>query len=172
MAYSLIAHGQSRPSIGNPTLPLNCTGANLFVAVASGRGTLAVSDSLSNTWSIAVSDFSVSGNGGAIFYCLNPTVGASQTFNTLSGSFDIMNVTAWSGAAASSVLGPTNFADTLTGSTFQPGSVTPTSNGSLIVSGIGSNNTGTITIDTGFTVSDQASLNAGVSFGLGQGYLI
>lgn len=138
------------------TSAIDTTGASLIilsVSFASGQS-FTPTDSKSNTWTAGTQR---NGAGGAqrLFYCLNPTVGAGHTFTVVT-PVPSMEVQAWAGLFnASSFQTQTGIGSpsTLPNS---PGSITPSQNGSLFVTGQGNTNSGfTYTIDSGFTISCQ-----------------
>ena len=162
MAFSLIAsYDNTTPT--NVAGPLNTTGANLIVVTAQDYTSgVTLSDSYGNTWILAVSQVG-SVLQSYIYYCLNPTVGVGHTFTTTGSPYNgAPSVTAWSGAATSSVLGQTNGNATST-STNQPGSVTPTVNGSLIVTGLYSS-ASTHSINSGFTIYSDDNANFAAAY--------
>lgn len=178
MAYSLVSHTHTTGGVTGGSSPaINTVGATLLVfSVSYLVNNPVVSDSLGNTFTLAVDSGTNAGNQGKrIYYCLNPITGASDIFTIGTSGGNVLavgEITAWSGAAASSVLGPTNSALAPTATTLQPGSVTPTQNGSLIITGVTSQNTGSVTINSGFTITDQEPLTGGVSYSGAQAYLI
>ena len=134
---------------GVPSAPVNTTGATLLVvATTSSVSATVMSDSAGNSWSYGTTY----GSGvplTRIAYVLNPITSSTHTFtatatNTtaivyaFSGSF--IGLSAQNGLAVSG------------SGTFQPGSVTPTEAGDLIITGVGSNGiTSTSIIDSGFS---------------------
>lgn len=180
MAFSLISHVSVPGSIsGGTSSAINTTGAN-FIAFAVGyyeQGTgTGVSDSKGNTYTLLTTYASGAfQTKNFIAYCLNPVVGSGHTF-TVGGSniYSYGQVSAFSGAAASSVFDTEN-GQGVTGSftTVQPGSVTPASNGSLIVTGLAENESATsFSINAGFTITDQSGNIGGTQIGGGFAYLV
>lgn len=113
------------------TSGVDTTGANLIVLVSSWFSTAAptVSDSKSNTYTGLTARVNGT-NKVQIYYCASPTVGSGHTF-TLTGtsSFPTVSATAVSGAHASPY-------DQETGSgTATPGTLTPSEDGCLVVTG-------------------------------------
>ena len=177
MAIQLVTRtiGAGANTFTTPSCDTNT--ATLLVAVTSIVATSApavVSDSNGNTW-IALTPKSVSGqHTGQIFYAANPIVGSGHTF-TMTGSsiFASMIVGAFSGIVTSSPFDVENGA-TLAGSgtTLQPGSVTPSVSGALIVSGFGTGaapaTLGSLTLDPDITsifVQTNKDTVGGVSYG-------
>jgi hypothetical protein len=171
MAFALVAHTGSA-GVPAPTTPgIDTTGANLIVIGVTGFGAIASpTDSKSNTWTQIQGDI-VNGNESCrLFYCLNPTVGASHTFSAANGNeVRGITVTAWSGGKSTSIL-DTSVGSNTSGSqsSWQFGSLTPANTNSLMISVLDA--IATISVDSGYTlVEDQAS--SGSRHG-GQAYLI
>lgn len=115
------------------------TGATLLVAVVAVVATSApavVSDSSGNTWMPLTAQSIAGQQAGQIFYVANPTVSAAQTFTVtgtaISGS---MVVFVFSGIVTASPFDQQNGAKTTGSSSIQPGSITPSVNGELVVTG-------------------------------------
>lgn len=104
------------------------TGDLLVVAITcfgNHIGATPVTDSLSNTWTAAISSTGTTKGWGAIFYCANCTGGTGHTFTFTPSSSDFIaiGVLAIQGAATSSVLGSTA-TSTASGTTHTAGSIT------------------------------------------------
>lgn len=130
---------------------LNTAGANLIVlnVATSGQATGTLTDSLSNTWTLQTNAIIGAGDPGARlmqYYCINPTVGAAQTFTyTVGGSalgYPVITVYSF---AKTTIIGGTPTTTTpildsnnsntssATGVTIQAGSLTPLVTGELLV---------------------------------------
>lgn len=138
---SLIGRSVGFGANAGTTASFDSTGATLlvvYVNATAASGTIAVTDSKSNTWtSLTAQTFS--GNQKSVFhYAANPTVGSAHTFTaTLTGGFPIIQAFAFIGAKTSSPFDVENGAvGTGSQTTIQPGSITPTQNGDLIICGI------------------------------------
>lgn len=173
---TLVSHTKTSPagSSGGTTPAINATGANLLVAtvvVATAANPCgAVSDSSGNTWT-CLNQYSNSFNRIAILYVLNPTVSSSQTF-TIAASNSTVEIAAFSGIKTSSAFDVQNGLGNGSGSTFQPGSVTPSQNNSLFITTLGMHGTAvTASIDSGFIVTDQNPTN-GSYYGSALAYFI
>lgn len=172
MAFSLVAHTKGAQGSSTTTPAIDTTGANLIVVSIGTFGGFALSDSKSNTWTQLTTR-----TGGSfatkIYYCLTPTVGSGHTF-TLSSGFPTVCVTAWSGAATSSVFDVENGAGSTAVTSIVTGSVTPANANSLVIASIGAadSSTGPVAISGGFTISDQGFGNTGVTESGAQAYLI
>jgi hypothetical protein len=164
------------PVGGGTSSGVDTTGATLLVVtgVYYGGGTTAsVTDNKSNTWTkLTVQDNSVAAN--CIWYSHATTVGTGHTV-TFTGDYSIAEFMAFSGVSGSPFdkQGGNETANGTAATTFQPGSLTPSANGSLIVVGLGNNSfTGTISIDSSFTIAGQHTYNSGVNYGAATAYLI
>jgi hypothetical protein len=170
MAIALIVGGiKGGGANGATTDAANTSGANLIVLCAHEYqiGTTTISDSASNTWTALTAQGS--GNQSRLYYCLNPTTSGTHTF-TLSrtGSYSCLGYIAVSGVAS---YHSENIASQGAAATFQPGSVTPGADGSLIVAGITTSGTSAHTIDGGYTAY-QLPFSSGNYMGCGIAYLI
>ncbi len=172
VGYALIAHTFVAGTANGGTTPqIVTTGANLIVIgvpyfIGAGTPILAneITDSASNTWQ-ALTDYNTALDGGVrLFYCFNPNTSGTHTFTVAhTGEFPSLYVLAYSGSAGS----PDQQAGTSgqSGGTIQPGSITPGFAHELIVTIIYTTSTATPTIDSGYTVIDNAVFNSGVSIG-------
>jgi hypothetical protein len=168
--WSLIAHtGIDGTGSGVTTSAINTTGANLLVAVCNWYASSgSISDSKGNSWTLG---FATSGADTqvSIYYVYNPTVGSGHTFTWSAANGPIM-VMAWSGSASSPA--DQSAGQNATGSTtIQAGSITPSQNNELVIAGVGANNS-TLSIDSGYTITDNESYTSGVSLGGAGAYLI
>lgn len=144
---------------GGTTTAINTTGANLIVLALGwyvGSATATVSDSKGNTW-IALTDVSGGFSKHQIYYAKNATVGTGHTF-TIS-----MSTSAWPGAFVYAISGAdttapfdvqNSFANVLSSGPISI-AVTPTINGSFIVTGLRTGNatTSTVSIDLSFILT-------------------
>lgn len=182
---SLLAHTIIGSTGGTAvtTAGINTAGANLIVTGISyyggSPGTSTPSDSKGNTWTALTLYGNTAPNNDAIqlFYCSNPTVGTGHTFTasaTTGLTYPCIMVQAWSGAASSSQLDQQNggFSNTA-GATIQPGSITPTTNGQIIITALdASTSTNTYSIDSSFTISDSMAYNSTNSVAGAMAYFI
>lgn len=174
MAFALVANVGAATGGSTTTGAANTTGANLIVICIGANGVVvAPSDSKGNTWTALTQRTSGAVGATQIFYCLNPTVGSGHTF-TSGGGFPTVTVTAWSGAATSSVFDVETGATSASASSLATGSVTPANANSLVIASVGISDamTGTAAITGGFTVSNAIYGQPGVTEGGGQAYLI
>ena len=160
---------------GTSTPAVDTTGANFLVMVCSvnrAGGTMTgPTDSKSNTWT-SLTLQSNTNPSCQIFYVTNPTVGASHTFSIGgTGTQSSFCVAAFSGVHASapfdqeSGTGGGGMSDSI-----QPGSITPSENGCLMIFGAANGRTETPT-STGYTVINQP-LVISTSFGSALAYQI
>lgn len=176
MAISLVTNGQGSGNNNPTTSGLDTTGATLLIAVVTYAGTVSVTDSNGNTWT-ALTAYSNTGVTSQIYYVNSntPTVGASHTF-TLNGTgiAGAINVLAFSGTDATPYDGQQNGSNSASASSIQPGSVTPTANNYLIVTGFSGGNTfgGSATINLSYTITNQKALTGGTNYGTAAAYLI
>lgn len=152
---SLVAHTIAGSTTSSVTTPgINTSGASLLVAVVGvgGPGTISVSDSAGNTWLQAVNGTAPEW-GCSIFYVDSPTTGTSQTCTAGFTSSDLaVDFLAYSNASA---LDKTNTNSTTNFTTSrQPGSITPTQNGELLICGLCIDTNESYSIDSGFSILD------------------
>lgn len=173
MAYSLIASAIAGAGADHSTVTsagIDTTGADLIVicAVHFGSG-LSVSDSKGNTWTSLTSRTGTNTRLSS-FYVASPSVGGSHTF-TFSGTanlFPSLTVMAFSGAAASPFDRESGASGS--GTSAQPGSVTPSENNCLVVGGIGVSGNRTFSV-SGLTLQHQIG-NDGNHQAMAAGYTI
>ena len=187
-AIALVAHTSAQSTGGAgaavTTSAIDTTGSTLLVVSVSwyldGGGTLAVSDSKGNTWvqiTSAIFDPGSARTQTVLFYVKNPTVGTGHTFTCGgAGTYCGIFVATFSGTDTAQNVDQHNQAGSGPGTstTFQPGSVTPSQNNELIVSGLlqPSNTSQTLSIDSGFSKTDEAPLVSGNAFGGALAYFV
>lgn len=150
----------------NTTAGINTTGANLVVIVVAGSAadTWSVSDSKSNTWT-ALTRYGANPAGIRLYYCYNPTVGSGHTF-TATPTYNAVAVAAYSGAASAPFDVETGSYSIVNGTSWQPGSITPTQNNCVVVSGMELGGNGSSpTIDSSFTKRASVDGVYSVSYG-------
>ncbi len=146
---------------------IDTTGATLIVIAAeedtgSGRTWTAPSDNKSNTFlPLTATTLAGSGNDVRLYYCANPTVGSGHTFTnnmtefSTQGFFSCISVAAFSGVATTTPLDQETAHQTGGGPfSVQPGSVTPSEDNELIVTGAAIDTSKTYTINGGYTILD------------------
>jgi hypothetical protein len=134
-------------------------------AVAAG-GTF--SDSAGNIWSQLTAETSSEGGFTArLYYCVNPITSASHTVTVVGLGYPVVCFAAFSGTISSLVDQQNGAVDN--GSaviTLQPGSITPSINGELVLVGLGcGGGPATYSIDSGFAITDQFPWLAGTHYG-------
>ena len=173
MAFSVLvtASKSAAGSGGATTDAVDTTGANLIViAVSRFNGAITLSDSKGNTWT-PLTD--TSSSGCRLYYTVPSSVGSGHTFSTAGTNvYAPLAVLAVSGAAASPFDAQNTFA-TGSGSTGQPGSITPAEDNELLVAcAYQDNGAGPSTIDSGYTEVADLVFIASNSLGLIFGYKI
>ena len=177
-SFVFVASTISNSTNGNNTTTsaINTTGANLLLigfTFFTGGSAPVLTDNKSNTWTqLAIS--SVTGNlGSVIYYSSNPIVGAGHTFTeSASNTFPTVCVLALSGDAAVSPFDQQNGNNSNgLGSTIQTNSVSPTVDNEVLFTVVAADTAGTDTINSGFTISNQAAAN-GNSYNTGCAYII
>jgi len=165
---TLVAHTAKQATT---TDAINTTGANLLVLVfiENGPCTATPTDSYSNTWTQGTIAAAAGLTNGVLWWAQNAIVGTGHTF-TCSGSFSSLGVIAVSGAKTTSAFDKQAVAST-SGTSLQPGSITPTTDGQLIVEGVGFYADTFNTIDSGMTILDQVFADPG-HCGLGLTYKV
>lgn len=163
---SLVSHVAARSTNGNgfTTGSIVTTGASLLIASVSHYSGIAnptISDSKGNIWvalTPRVSPANFARN--ILYYVLNPTVGTGHTF-TLTGNntFGGICVAAFAGVKTTSAFESETGNSANASTSIQTGSLTPSEDNELIVSGLclrDISNTGdTMSVNSGFTISDQ-----------------
>lgn len=176
---SLVASAkQGGNADSNTTSAIDTTGAALLVAyvpyVNSGSPTVAVSDSKGNTWT-ALTAQTTGIVTGKMYYVANPSVGSGHTFTQTNSAPGV-----YSGiVAASFSLVANAAADNSTGSavaagagtTIQPGSITPSVNDCVLITGVGyfdQPSARICSVDSGFTIvetlTDALTICIGVAY--------
>ncbi len=176
-AIAIVAHVQAVTDQNTvTTAAINTTGANLLVAHIEWNpvfsSTCVPSDSKSNSWTPLTAKDNGAGDKSQLYYVTSPTVGSGHTFTATTGGDQdgcVMEIAAYSGTNGFQVENGATTASSVT--SFQPGSVTPSANGYLVITGIG---IGTVSaafsINSSFLITDQGV--SGVGSGGGLGYLI
>ena len=177
-----IAHVSSATTV--TTGAVDTTGANFVVALMTFDNTVAT---------VTMTDNKSNGNGtnltkktaaspirgcAQLSYWINPTCGSGHTFTNTgsSGLFGTLAVAAFSGVKVASAFDQQNgFGDPTSGhTTIQPGSITPTENGELIIAGweLDDPTNTTWTVNSGFTITDIQDAIVGATYGGVLAYLV
>lgn len=184
--WTLVAHTQLIPSgtMGGTTAAINCTGANLIVIGAAwynGGQPITVSDSSSNSYTLA-------GGGGGLFtvefdlyYKISPTVTSSMTFTVSSAgnTYGAVSVECWHDTSGTPTVQGTlsnQLSSSATSINISTVPFTPSANNSLLVAGYSANTLGASTpsIDSGFItpLRDVLPANSGINVQGGMTYLV
>ncbi len=164
MAWTRIAHTTAGCPGGDfktvTTTAIDTTGADLIVISVSAftAANPTVSSNKAGTYNL----LTIRSVGGAIsnrlFYAAAPTVGSGHTFTAshpTTNVFPSISVEAWSFAHATP-FDQQNGAASAGVTSLATGSITPSENGELIFAGLGAGaNSGTNSINSGFTIGDQ-----------------
>jgi hypothetical protein len=175
VAISLVTSVTSTPpgTNGTTTSAINTTGANLIVLSVAYFATLStVSDSKGNPWTPLTERTTGSTAKHRLYYALAPAVGPGHTF-TVSGAsiFAGMVVLAFTDTFVP-IFESQNGAAGSTGTSVATGSLTPTTNGSLIISGVSlATVPQAISVNSALTAVTVAGA-AGTALNGGQGYLV
>jgi len=176
VAISLVAHTvKALPTTGN-TVAIDTTGADLLVAAHAqwaGVGIAALSDSKGNTWTPLTSRAS-SANYLRLFWCRPTSVGAGHLF-TLTGSgtfYGALAVAAFRGATAVPFDVEGGAFTQIGGTSFSPGSITPTQNNDLIITAVSNGSGSGATVDSGFIVTDVLNWGSNANEPVGLAYLL
>lgn len=157
---------------------INTTGCDfLVVAVIDYAVSPAavLTDSKGNTW-LGLTAYTAGGAVGRVklYYAVNPTVGSGHTF-TLTGTTIAATVIVqgFSGVALTSPFDTgKDSGSSATATSIQPGSLTPSENNTLVVTGMAYQDTTVLTVNSGFTITDQITYTGGDHFGGGLAHLI
>jgi hypothetical protein len=162
---------------GGTSVSINTTGATLIVIAVSQEDDvtfIAPTDNKGNTYTGLTLRQAGAGpgrnNAGArLWYRAAPTVGAGHTF-TSTASYSACAVMAFSGTATVSPFDVEN-GGTSNSSPVGPGSITPTSNNAVVVTGL-SFADASATIDAGFTITNTVPFGSANNYANAGAYLI
>lgn len=162
-------------AVGGTTTPIDTTGANfLSVSVSHSAPPATLTDSKSNTWA-CLPEYNAVGRD-QICYSENPTVGTGHTFTYAQVSdFSSICILPLSGMKTSSVYDTGKQSGNATGgATCQPGSFTPTSGVTVVITTAMEKTTdaGAYTINSGYTIDGFISGGAGVNYGNSIAHLV
>lgn len=182
MAIALVSNTAkgSASTTSVTTDAIDTTGASLLVVEIADykfatAGTL--SDSGTNTWT-GLTTYEVPAAGitrSLLFYATNVSgkVGSGHTFtySSAGATYPALAVTAWSGAHDTSPFDVENGAISSGDASVQTGSVTPSEDGELIITGLCFSVSATASINLSFSITDQINLTAN-NFGVAMAYQI
>jgi chitodextrinase len=162
---ALVSHAVARTTSGTATTSgIDTSGATLLVVISADYSkdstTDTISDSLGNTW-VHLNNYATPDTSGnvTLWYAKNPIVGPNQTFSGR-GQYISIFVSAWSGIDTTAPFDVQNGGGCNSCSSLQTGSITPSSNGELIISGLSDGATDTLSINSGFTTIDAQRSNS------------
>ncbi len=136
MAIALVAstiHGGPTQDT-TTTDAINTTGANLIVISNGAFGDFpTISDSKSNIW-VPLTAHTSGGYIQQLYYCVSPVTDSSHTFTAAKpGTFPSIGVLAFSVVKVADAFDQESAGATTSGTSIQPGSVTPDENNCLIL---------------------------------------
>lgn len=177
MAIALVANVKATPGAnGGTTSSIDTTGATLLVVLISeylGAVGFSLSDSKGNSWTGLTQKTASSVAQCRIYYTIPTSVGSGHTFTySGAGGYPVIMVMAFSGTKATAAFDVENGATTSSGTTLQPGSVTPSENNEVVVTVVSENNGSTPTIDSGYTATDTAAAVGGTCTQGGAAYIV
>lgn len=176
MAYAFVVGATT--NVNNiPSASVTTTGASILIAVTSafvGANPINMADSKGNTWS-KLTERAGTFLRVQIHYVANPSVGTLHTFTaTESGGGALTSeIAAFSDAITTSPFDQQNGATSDSTSTLATGSITPGQNSELIIAGLTDAYTGTVSINGGFTITNQQPfVSSPTQWGSALAYLI
>jgi len=155
---------------------LDTTGANLLVVAVTEFENTAdaiISDSKGNVWTLCAAIAITGAQNLRLFYSIPTTVGVGHTFQAAgAGTYPSICVQAWktSGAATFDHANALSFEGVT--SNPHPGEVSPTANGSLLITALGHGALITTAIEPGFTETSEAGFISGSCFGTALAYKV
>ena len=148
---------------GGSTSAIDTTGATLIVASVGRLNSGTLTDSESNTWTLASSP-GINTTTQEYYYCISPTTSASHTF-TYSGSntFPGISVAAYSGDLSFDAIVTKT---TVSATSQQSSPLTPDQASSVLVIGLAHTDTNAMSIDSSFTEREDLSYSDGNNFAI------
>lgn len=141
------------------TSSIDTTGATLIVASSSYFGTAGTTftDSKGNTWNVLTNRITGTNSSLQLAYTVPTSVGAGHTFSA-NRSFMSLCVAAFGDTFLVSPFDQESGAGSTSASTIQPGSITPSQDATLLVSGLnfGTGTDDAESINSGFAIAAQA----------------
>lgn len=183
-AYTFVASVAAGSAGGGnvTTADMNTTGADTIVCYLAEQDSTvdaAFSDSKSNTWQTDITerkDAATANLLGRMFYCKNCTVGSGHNFTATSSSGKpSIACAAFSGGHLTAPLDQQNGnVDIDAGLNNTTGSITPSENDTLVVTGLGFSGgaSATITIDGSYTITNQVDVDGSFHRGTALAYEI
>jgi hypothetical protein len=177
------AYGTTSPTADIP-VSVNLTGCDLVHVMVLGPARVGsfIIDNLGNNYLAHPTTFFDYNNNAnslqnTLWSCQGGTFTSGMTVTCkINGDPDPLTVliAGWSGSkGGGTYVGQISTGSATSGTTVQPGSITPTNNGSLLIFGVtGSNNGATWTVDSGFSIALQLPPITGANYGGAMAYLI
>ncbi len=174
MAYALIASAHARSTNGTDatTGAINTTAANLLAVHVSNYGggsAGTLTDSKGNTWVPCTPQNGGNARSRWYYAAGSVTVGSGHTF-TITAGFAALEVFAFSGADASPF--DQESGSLVTGTSLQPGSLTPSEDDSLILTAVAVTADETIAVDGSFSTPLKDPYTPGENLGGAASYWI
>ncbi len=175
----LVAHTAASSSNGTSVLTsaIDTTGATFLVASMANQGGSipTFADSKGNTWTTVHTYGDGTDVDCIMYFCYSPTVGSGHTFllTNASGGFPSIVVMGFSNITTSAVNAESGHT-TVSGSTGQPGSITPSVAHTLVITGVAfnDNTSGAVSVNSGYTIVDTRPFTAGNAFGTSAAYKV
>lgn len=168
-----VAQGSTN-GLGFTTASINTTGASLIVAVICdyvAETATVLTDSQSQTWTILTTSTGVV-TRCRIAYTIPSSTSAMHTFTlTQAGSYPSICVACFSGTHATTPFDVQNGA-TGSGTSIQTGSVTPTTDGQLLIAGITGSIAGAVAINSSFVDLLEVTNSGGAHLSCSLAYYI
>lgn len=178
MAFAFVI-GTGAGSSGGVTVTtsnIDTTGCDILFAVVTNYVASAaptVTDSKSNTWT-ALTSREATDTRCRLFYCTNPTVGTGHNFSggATGTDYPAICVAGFSGADTVNPFEQENGNTSNSATALQTGNITPDSNGQVLIAACAFNSINTLSVNEGFTISNQVNFSTGNCFGVALAYLI
>lgn len=178
MAWThVFATGEALGTNGGTSSSFDSTGADTLFLVfgAIDADPNSISDSKGNTWTLVV-DHDNGGSGFKTYLYRSDTpatVGSGHTVTiTNTTAFIAFSLEGMAGGKTTGIVDQTNSGEGIFGSSVQPGSITPSEDNTVVITGCTTTNDGSISsIDGGFTLSNSVA-PGGTNVTSGVSYLI
>lgn len=157
------------------TTAIDTRSANFIVVYGCAVTIGTLTDSQTNTWTkLTTRANTPASNECALYYCANPTKSATHTFTyTLASGAPSLSVLAFSGVATASPFDVENGATFTTVTSIATGSITPSVNNEVVVTGLAPGTTsGSYTADSGMTNIGYIPTIGGQGYGTAIAYKI
>jgi len=173
MAWALVST-VAKASSGT-SASFDTTGADfIVVSIGTVSGNPQISDNQGNEYrryTGSTLETALNTACASVYFCLLPTTSASHTV-TITGNNPSFEVAAFSGMHVTFPLYAERSGSTTTAATIQAGSLTPPTSDCLVIATMAYRDTTTVSIDGGFTITDQKPYVGAVAAGSALAYLI